>query len=54
MENLYDVVIVGAGVSGSAIARKLSSYELQVALIDKETDVSFGVSKANSGIIHGG
>ncbi len=50
----YDVAIIGAGVTGSCIARELSKYQLKVALIDKECDVSFGVSKANSGIIHGG
>lgn len=50
----YDVAIVGAGVVGASIARKLSSYNLRVALLEKECDVSFGVSKANSGIIHGG
>ncbi|OHD11253.1 MAG: FAD/NAD(P)-binding oxidoreductase [Spirochaetes bacterium GWD1_27_9] len=50
----YDVAIIGAGVSGSSIARKLSSYKLDVALLDKECDVSFGTSKANSGIIHAG
>jgi glycerol-3-phosphate dehydrogenase len=50
----FDVAIVGAGVCGANIARKLSSYELDVALLDKEADVSFGVSKANSGIVHGG
>lgn len=50
----YDVAIVGAGVSGAAIARKLSAYQLDVVLIDKEADVSFGTSKANSGIIHAG
>lgn len=50
----YDVLIIGAGVSGASIARRLSAYELDVALVDKEVDVSFGVSKANSGIIHGG
>ncbi|MFP4377507.1 MAG: FAD-dependent oxidoreductase [Spirochaetales bacterium] len=50
----YDVAIVGAGVSGAAIARRLSAYELSVALLEKEADVSFGTSKANSGIIHGG
>ena len=54
MEELFDVVIIGAGVCGANIARKLSSYELDVALVDKEVDVSFGVSKANSGIVHGG
>jgi glycerol-3-phosphate dehydrogenase len=50
----FDVAIIGAGVSGANIARRLSSYELDVALIEKEADVSFGVSKANSGIVHGG
>jgi glycerol-3-phosphate dehydrogenase len=50
----FDVAIIGAGVCGANIARRLSSYELDVALIDKEADVSFGVSKANSGIVHGG
>lgn len=50
----FDVAIIGAGVCGANIARRLSSYELDVALLDKEADVSFGVSKANSGIIHGG
>ncbi len=51
---VLDVVVVGAGVCGAAIARTLSAYELDIALVDREADVSFGVSKANSGIIHGG
>ncbi|MCX7025137.1 MAG: NAD(P)/FAD-dependent oxidoreductase [Spirochaetes bacterium] len=50
----YDVAIIGAGVSGANIARRLSAYELDVVLLDKEADVSFGTSKANSGIVHGG
>lgn len=50
----FDVAIIGAGVTGAAIARKLSSYKLDVVLLEKEIDVSFGVSKANSGIIHAG
>jgi glycerol-3-phosphate dehydrogenase len=44
---------VGAGVTGAAIARRLSAYSCRVVLLEKECDVSFGVSKANSGIIHG-
>ena len=52
--NHYDVLIIGAGVSGANIARRLSSYALDVALVDRECDVSFGTSKSNSGIIHGG
>ncbi len=50
----YDVAIIGAGVSGAAIARQLSRYRLSVALVERCVDVSFGVSKANSGIIHAG
>lgn len=49
-----EIAIIGAGVSGACIARKLSAYETDVVLLEKEVDVSFGVSKANSGIIHGG
>jgi glycerol-3-phosphate dehydrogenase len=49
-----DVVIIGAGVAGACIARQLSAYKLDIALVDKEADVSFGTSKGNSGIIHGG
>jgi glycerol-3-phosphate dehydrogenase len=54
MGDCFDVAVIGAGVCGANIARRLSSYELDVALLDKEGDVSFGVSKANSGIVHGG
>jgi glycerol-3-phosphate dehydrogenase len=51
---MYDVAIIGAGVVGSAIARKLSRYSLKICLIEKEEDVAAGASKANSGIVHGG
>ncbi len=50
----YDVAIIGAGISGCAIARELSKYNLSVCVIEKENDVSCGTSKANSGIIHAG
>lgn len=51
---IYDVVIVGGGVTGCAIARELMRHRLQVALVERECEVGFGTSKANSGIIHGG
>ena len=51
---LYDVVIIGGGVTGCAIARELSRFKLRVAVIDKECEVGFGTSKSNSGIIHPG
>ena len=51
---IYDVAIIGSGVSGAAIARTLSRYDLKVVILEKESDVAWGTSKANSGIIHGG
>ena len=54
MPELLDVVIIGGGVVGCAIARELTRYRLRVCLVEKECDVGFGTSKANSGIIHGG
>jgi glycerol-3-phosphate dehydrogenase len=48
----YDVIIAGAGIIGGAIARELSKCELSVLAIEKEADVSCGISKANTGIIH--
>jgi glycerol-3-phosphate dehydrogenase len=50
----YDVAIIGCGVSGANIARRLSAYQIKTAVLEKAADVSFGTSKANSGIIHGG
>jgi glycerol-3-phosphate dehydrogenase len=50
----YDVCIIGAGVSGSLIARALSKYDISLCLIDKENDVAMGTTKANSAIIHAG
>lgn len=49
-----DVVIVGGGVIGCGIARELSKYDLDVALVEKEADVADGTSKANNGMIHPG
>ncbi|MCT4686419.1 NAD(P)/FAD-dependent oxidoreductase [Vallitalea sp.] len=51
---MYDISIIGAGVTGSLIARQLSKYNLKVCLLDKESDVAMGTSKANSAIVHAG
>lgn len=51
---MYDVVIIGAGVSGSATARELSRYKLNICVVEKEEDVCCGTSKANSAIVHAG
>ena len=50
----FDATIIGCGVSGANIARRLSAYNIKTAILEKAADVSFGTSKANSGIIHGG
>ena len=49
-----DVIIIGAGVTGCAIARELSRYQLDICVVEKESDICEGTSKANSGIVHGG
>ncbi len=50
----YEVIIIGAGVSGAAIARELSGYDVKCCVLEKEEDVCCGTSKANSAIIHAG
>lgn len=50
----YDVLIIGGGVVGNAIARELSRYKLDVAVVEKELDVSMGASSRNSGVLHSG
>ena len=50
----YDAAIIGGGVTGCAIARELSRYELSICVIEREEDVCSGTSKANSAIVHAG
>ena len=50
----YDVVVIGAGIVGSAIARELAGHELSVALVEARDDVGDGTSKANTAILHTG
>ena len=51
---MYDIAIIGAGVTGCAIARELSRYQAGICVIEREEDVCCGTSKANSAIIHAG
>ena len=50
----FDVIIIGAGVSGAASARELSRYQTSICVLEKEEDVCCGTSKANSAIVHAG
>ena len=51
---MYDVCIIGAGVSGCSVARELSRYRVNACVIEKCEDVCCGTSKANSAIVHAG
>ena len=51
---MYDIIIIGAGVSGTAAARELSRYKANICVLEKDEDVCSGASKANSAIIHAG
>ena len=51
---MLDVIIIGAGVSGCAIARELARYQASILVLDKEEDVCCGTTKANSAIVHAG
>jgi glycerol-3-phosphate dehydrogenase len=54
MAQIYDVAIIGAGAVGSAIARELSHYDLSVVLLEANSDVGMGTSKASTAIWHTG
>lgn len=47
-----DVTIIGAGIAGLSVARELSRYRLRVAVIEKESDVAVGSTRASSSIVH--
>lgn len=51
---MYDIIVIGAGVTGTCIARELSKYQVNMCVIEKGDDVASGTSKANSGVIHAG
>lgn len=51
---MFDWTIIGAGVSGSLIAHALAKYELKLLILEAESDVACGATKANSALIHAG
>ena len=54
MKKIHDVLIIGAGVTGTMIARELSKFLLDVVILDKNNDAGDATSSANSAIIHSG
>lgn len=51
---MYDVAVIGAGVIGGMIARKLSEYDLKICILERKNDVAMGATRANSAIVHAG
>ncbi|HDI73274.1 MAG: FAD/NAD(P)-binding oxidoreductase [Candidatus Altiarchaeales archaeon] len=54
MKREFDILIIGGGVVGCAIARELSKYRVNALLVEKECDVAMGISGRNSGVVHAG
>lgn len=50
----YDVLIIGGGITGAAIARELSRFKIKVALLEKGLDIGLGATKGNGGVVHQG
>lgn len=51
---MLDVLVIGGGVIGCSIARELTRYNLDIMLLEKDSDICNGQSKANTAIVHGG
>lgn len=51
---MFDFVVIGAGVVGGLVARELTRYNLSVCIVEKESDVAMGATRANSAIVHAG
>ncbi len=51
---MFDIAIIGAGVVGGMVARTLSKYNLKICILERESDVAMGATRANSAIVHAG
>jgi len=50
----YDIIIIGAGITGCMTAYKLARYRLRVAVVERSADIAMGATRANSAIVHAG
>lgn len=54
MTETFDIAIVGAGITGCAIARQLARFDLSICVVEAANDIALGASKANGGQVHAG
>lgn len=54
MAETFDIAIVGAGITGCAIARQLARFDLSICMVEATNDIALGASKANGGLVHAG
>lgn len=54
MTETFDIAIVGAGITGCAIARQLARFDLSICVVETANDIALGASKANGGLVHAG
>lgn len=54
MSETFDIAIVGAGITGCAIARQLARFDLSICVVEAANDIALGASKANGGLVHAG
>lgn len=54
MNDIYDVIVIGAGAVGCTIARELSRFDIRILVLEKECDVAYGTSGRMSGVVHAG
>lgn len=53
-EQIYDVLVIGAGITGCMTAYRLARYELKTAVVERGADIASGATGANSAIVHAG
>ena len=51
---MFDVAIIGCGITGAAVSYELSKYDLKIVVLERENDIAMGTTKANSAVIHAG
>ncbi|MGL4548552.1 NAD(P)/FAD-dependent oxidoreductase, partial [Eubacterium aggregans] len=53
-QKIYDVIIIGGGITGTGIIHELAKYDLDVALLERSVDIGVGATKGNGGVVHPG